>query len=136
MSNISITDSLKTDIAHVQDLVKSPGGDIGTINGLSNLKRSLFHCLITVPGTLVHKPTYGVGVRLYQNAPSSFAMQQKLASLIQSQFNLDPRVQSVSSVSITSEDGTPQQTIIAVRITPVGYTELTMNFTPFNEANT
>ena len=42
----NITDALKTDIAHVGDLVRTPGGDLGYIAGLANLKNALFHRLI------------------------------------------------------------------------------------------
>ncbi len=135
MANINITDALKNDIAHNGDLVRSAGGDIATVKGLYNLRQALFHRLITVPGTLVHKPSYGVGIGRFQNAPNSFAMQQEIAGIIHDQFTQDPRIKKVVSVGLTSEDDTPALTIIAVRLIPVGYTELTMNFTPFSEAN-
>jgi len=129
---VDISDALKTDIF----LTMNSSGDLSQINGLANLKRALFRRLVTVPGTLVHRPTYGVGVGLYQNAPSSFSMQQKLAGIIQEQFELDPRVQSVTSVAVNSENESPQLTKIIVTLTPIGYTEQQMSFTPFNEANT
>lgn len=127
---MNITDSLKTDLS----FSVTSGGDVGTISGLANLKRALMHRLLTVPGTLVHRPSYGVGIGQYQNAPSSFSIQQKLAHLIQEQFQQDPRVKEISSVGVSSQDGTPQQTVIKVFITPVGYTEQEMKFTPFSEA--
>jgi phage baseplate assembly protein W len=132
MSNI--TEALKTDIALVNgDLVLSSGGDLALISGIANLKAALFHRLVTVPGTLVHKPTYGVGITQYENSCSSFSVQQKLATLIQEQFALDPRVQSVDTVSISSEDGTPQMTVIKVFITPIGYSDgIPLTYTPFS----
>jgi phage baseplate assembly protein W len=131
----NLTTALKTDIAHVGDFVRTPGGDLATISGLANYKRALFHRLITVPGTLVHRPEYGVGIGMYQNSPSSFALQQKLAALIKDQFEQDPRTEKVSSVSISSDDATPEQTVITVSVIPVGYSEQEMTFTPFDEAN-
>lgn len=133
---MSITDALKTDIAHIGDFVPTSSGDLDILSGLANLRRALFHRLITVPGSLVHRPTYGVGVGLYQNAPNTFAMQQKLATLIREQFLQDPRVQDVTSVAITSKDNTPQTVVITVFVKVVGYNEQEMRFTPFNEANT
>jgi hypothetical protein len=127
----SIVDTLKTDLSFFAD----SSGDIGYLNGLQNLQRALFRRLVTVPGTLVHKPQYGIGVGLFQNAPNSFSIQQKLAALITDQFPQDPRVQSVSSVSITSEDGTPEMTKIVVTLVPVGYTEQPMTFMPFSRGN-
>lgn len=127
-----ITEALKNDIAHISDLVRTPGADIGQISGLANLRWALFHRLMTVPGTLVHRPLYGVGMPAYQNAQNSFAIQQKLASLIKEQFEQDPRVESVESVSVTSEDGTPQTTKVAVFVRAIGYTEVQMTFMPFS----
>jgi phage baseplate assembly protein W len=128
---MSLIDAFKTDIAHVGDLVKTPSGDLGTISGLANLKEALFHRLMTVPGTLVHRPTYGVGIPLYQGRLSSFSVQQRLASLIQEQFKQDPRVEDVKSTSVQSEDLNPQMTIITVVVNPVGYSEVALKFTPF-----
>lgn len=127
----TITEALKTDIAHIGDLKRTAGGDLQTISGLANLKGRLFHRLITVPGTLVHRPLYGVGIGRFQNAPISFAVQQQIANLIVEQFGEDPGVQSVSSVKITSEDNMPQRMKVAVFVVPVGYTETQMLFTPF-----
>lgn len=129
----NITEALKTDIAHLGDFKRSPSGDLQIISGLDNLKQALFHRLITVPGSLVHKPLYGVGVQRFQNGLSSFGKQQQLAALIQEQFEQDPRVQAVSSVSINTSDDQPELVMIAISVKPVGYTEVTMKFTPFGD---
>ena len=128
---MSLLDAFKKDIAHVGDIVKVAPGDIGTIQGLANLKEALFHRLITVPGTLVHRPTYGVGIPSFQNRLSSFAVQQRLSSIIQEQYKQDPRVEDVKSVSIQAEDSDPQKTIITIVVFPVGYSEVTLKFQPF-----
>jgi phage baseplate assembly protein W len=132
----NITEAFKTDIAHVGDFLTTPGGDLGLISGLSNYKRALFHRLITQPGSLVHRPLYGVGIRSYQNAPSSFAIQQRLATIIQEQFEQDPRTEKVTSVQVVGDDKDAQKTYIRVFVKPIGYSEQEMIFTPFNEANT
>ena len=137
MSINNIDAAMKTDIAHSGgDLLTTPSGDLGTVEGLANFKLALFHRLVTVPGSLVHRPTYGVGIGNFQNAPASFAMQQKIAGLIEEQFSQDPRVEKVTSVAIVSNDSTPQIMVVKVSVIPVGYTEQQMLFTPFNEANT
>lgn len=129
---MNIDAALKNDIAHNGDLIKTASGDIGTVSGIANLKLALFHRLLTVPGTLIHRPGYGIGVSRFQSALSSFAQQQKLASLIIDQFKLDPRVESISRVSVQASDLEPQKTVIQVFVTAVGYTEQLMEFTPFN----
>lgn len=131
MPSLSIVDAMGTDIAHVGDFIPTAGGDLQTVSGLANLVRALFHRLVTVPGSLVHRPTYGVGIGLYQNGINSFAIQQKIADVIREQFIQDPRVQSVNSVAIVNNDTDPNQTIIRVFVVPVGYTEKQMDFTPF-----
>lgn len=132
----NITDALKTDIAHSGgDYIKTPGGDLGTVSGLANYKLALFHRLMTVPGSLVHRPTYGVGATMYQNAPSSFAIQQKFAGVIEEQFAQDPRTEKVLAVSITSDDENPQLTLVKVSVKPIGYSEQQMIFTPFSGGN-
>lgn len=129
----NITVALKTDLAFANgDYVLAQDGDLGTVSGLTNLWLALMHRLITVPGSLVESPNYGVGVLFYENASTSFAVQQKLAQLIIDQFEQDARVQEVSSVSISAPDGTPESTRIQVLVTPIGYTELPMVFTPFS----
>jgi phage baseplate assembly protein W len=128
----TITDAMLTDISLMGDMLISPSGDLQVITGLANFRQAIFHRLITVPGSLVHRPTYGCGIGNFQNCATSLQAQQKLAKIIMAQLPLDPRVQSVSGVSVTSEDGTPQMTTISISVTPVGYTEQKMNFTPFN----
>jgi phage baseplate assembly protein W len=66
-----INDAMKTDIAFVGGYVRTQSGDLDRITGLANLKNALYHRLVTTPGTLVHRPEYGVGILNYQGAPSS-----------------------------------------------------------------
>lgn len=131
MADINV--SLFKDLAMVGDLVRAPTGDIATIQGLANYKNALFHRLITTPGSLVHRPGYGVGILEWQNSLSSFANQQALAQKITDQFMQDPRTESVTGVSIVTNDSDPRQTVVAVRVVPKGYTEQAMKFTPFIE---
>lgn len=127
----SITDSLKTDIYLQGDMKITSGGDLALVSGLANVQQALLHRLITVPGTLVHKPSYGIGIQSFQNDIASFANQQKLTQLIQDQFTQDPRVQSVNSVSFQVDDIKPDLTKVVVIMTIAGYTEQQMSFTPF-----
>lgn len=130
----SITEAMGTDLAHVGDLQVTAGGDLQTISGLANLKNALYHRLLTVPGTLVHRPLYGVGLKQFQNSCVSYGQQQKLASIIREQYMLDPRVEDVTSISITSPDGDSATTVIKIFVKPVGYSEIEMQLTPFSGA--
>jgi phage baseplate assembly protein W len=134
MANTDINAAMLVDIAHVNgDMVRTASGDLDRISGLANLQIALFHRLVTVPGSHVFRPSYGVGIGAYQNGPMTFAVQQKIASLIVEQFSLDPRVLSVNSVEIDVADDRPDFMTIIVRLTPVGYTEQAMTFAPFSQ---
>jgi len=99
---------------------------------LDNLKQALLARLLTVPGTLVHRPNYGVGIKLYQNSISTLGQQTTLANKIQKQFLLDPRVSDVLSVSVSQDDADPSQTLVNVAVIPQGYTDaVQMQFIPF-----
>ena len=121
------------DLFHNGDYDVTDSGDLDTIEGLENLKQALFQRLVTYPGSLIHRPNYGVGIKRFLNSISSLANQRELFTIIQEQFALDPRVEEVTGVLFTTSDGKPQETRILVRVKPVGYDELEMTFVPFGE---
>lgn len=131
MSNL--TDILGTDILHSSDLAAQANGDLATQSGLDNVKNALFHRLMTSPGSLAHRPNYGVGMKDFQNAPGSLTVYRKLAQRIQEQFTLDPRVDEVTGVRITADDQNPSLIVLAVTVKIVGYQESELKFTPFTE---
>lgn len=120
-----------TDIAHKSDLVLTAKGGFDTISGLANVKEALFRRLLTVPGTLIHRPNYGVGIKLFQNKLPDMETKRTIVSRIQDQFEQDVRVEKVVGVSITNEDKTPDLVRINVRVKLVGYGEQTFGFSPF-----
>ena len=122
---------LGKDLAHVDDFLVTPTGDIDIITGLSNVKNALFHRLVTEQGSIVHRPNYGVGIKQFQNSLSSFSRQQALAKIIQEQFEQDPRVIKVGGVSVITNDLKPELVTIIVRVQIQGYDETQLGFTPF-----
>ena len=109
------------DLAFTDDFIKTPKGDIETIEGIANVRQALFARLITSKGTIIHRPDFGVGIKDYQNSISSLSRQQELAQRIGEQFSLDPRVSEVVSVSINYSDSTPEKVEILVKIKLIGY---------------
>lgn len=103
-----IDDFYKIDLLHDGDFVAAPNGDFALAKGLVNLKQALFHRLITVPGALVHRPLYGVGIQLWQNDIGSISRQRELATTIKEQFEQDERVDELKSIQVTQikENGT------------------------------
>lgn len=129
----TIEETLGRDFAFTTDLVRSPTGDLDTITGLPNIRQALLHRLMTVPGSLIHRPLYGVGVKQFQNAPSSLAVLRSLAIRIQEQFMQDPRVEKVEGVRVVRDDYSPELVYIIIRVKIVGYGETELKYTPFGE---
>lgn len=130
-----ITEFYKTDIAFKSDFIKTSTGDLDIVSGIENVKEALFRRLITVKGSIIHRPNYGVGIKLYQGALNSFSKQSELASRIQEQFVKDPRVDEVLAVSITNQDKKPDSVQINVKVKLAGYGEQSLSFLPFEDTN-
>lgn len=129
-----LNEILFTDVLHRSDLVKkSDAGDLDQVSGLENLKLALFRRLLTEPGTLIHRPDYGVGIKRWQNAPATLASKRSLASAITDQFQRDSRVESVVGVRVIDNDREPDKFTIVVRVKVIGYGEQTLEFIPFGE---
>jgi len=122
------------DIAFQGDFIPTATGDLDTVEGLENVKEALMRRLLTVPGTLVHRPDYGVGIKQYQNTLNSLDARRRLASRIMEEFKKDPRVESVTGVSFTIADDYSGRVEISVRIKLAGYDEQTLSFISFGEA--
>lgn len=122
-----------TDLEHKGDLKVAPDGDLKDIYGLENLKMALLHRLITYPGSLIHRPNYGVGVQRYLNALSSIDNQRNLAVDIKNQFEQDFRVEEFLGMSVDVNDSQPELIKITVRVKAAGYGEATLDFRPFGE---
>lgn len=129
----TIEEVLGRDIAFKSDFVLTPTGDLDTIAGLENLKDALLRRLVTTPGTLIHRPTYGVGIKSYLNGLNSLGAQRQLGISIKEQFELDSRVEKVTSVKITNSDSNPGLVVVEVRIKVVGYQETAIKFVPFGD---
>jgi len=127
----NITEVMLTDIAHKSDYVRTTTGDRALVSGLENYKDALFRRLITSPGSIVHRPDYGVGIKNYQGAPLSLEKQRELVVRIEEQFLRDPRTEKVVGISFKTPPDNPSMTKILVSVKPVGYDEVEMQFTPF-----
>ena len=127
----NLEDNLLIDLAFDGDLQVTKTGDLQQIRGEANLKQALFHRLITVAGSLVHRPEYGVGVKEFQNAISSLENQRDLALRIQQQFTRDERVDSVTGVSFTPDEADPSKFLVLVKYEAVAFGEVVDTFDPF-----
>lgn len=127
----TINDFYLRDIKHRDDFEITESGNFVLEDGLDNIKNQLYRRLITVPGAIIHRPDYGVGIKRFQNATMTFAQKQELATRIQEQFEADDRVSSVTGVSIKNSDNEPEKFIVSIRVELVGFGETDIQYTPF-----
>lgn len=121
------------DIAFKEDFLASASGDLQKITGVQNVKDSLVRRTITEPGTLVHRPDYGVGLKKFVNALNSIDNKRELANRIKTQWEQEERVEEVLAVSIQAEDDTPEQIVISVRANLNGFGETEVRVISFQE---
>ena len=125
-------DQLRIDIRHNKgDFESSETGDISRIRGLDNLNQALLHRLITVKGSLVHRPDYGIGIQEWIGQITSFDKQRDLALRIKAQYLMDERVTAVSQVQFDTSDENPDLFLIFVKYSALGYTDIGDTFNPF-----
>jgi hypothetical protein len=106
-------------------------GNLEKISGLDNVRQQLYHRLITVPGSIVHRPNYGVGAQNFQNVTLTIARQRELALRVQEQFSQDDRVVRVLGLSFSADEFQPEKFTIICRVELQGYGETELNFQPF-----
>jgi phage baseplate assembly protein W len=126
-----LEERLLRDLAHKKDLVRTAAGDLDTIAGLRNLKEAMLRRLVTQPGSLVHRPDYGVGLKDYVNSVNTLAGQESLALRIKEQFERDDRIESVESMSFDVQDELPDRLTIFVKVNIRGFQEAQFEFVPF-----
>lgn len=95
----------------------TPAGDWATIAGRECLRQSLIRRLITEPGEWVTNPLYGVGALAFVKARDTKGNRDELERRIRAQFNADPRVQSVDSITLIRGENSLK---ISVRVIPIG----------------
>lgn len=111
------------DIVFNGDFRVSPSGDLQTIEGQQNVTARLTRRTLTEPGTLVHRPDFGVGIKRFLNSLNSLENQRELANRIKVQWEQDEDVEKVLGISFQVEDNKPEQAIISVRVDLVGVKE-------------
>lgn len=116
------TDRLLTDLDIPVDpsgsIRISPSGDVGRLSGRDNLTRAIMRRLVTTPGSLVHRPTYGCGVLGYIGLANSPAVRSKLANAIRANLLQERRIKDVSvALSVGTMDDASATGTITVSLT-------------------
>ena len=131
----NITETLLTDIRHQNgDLLKeTSGGDLRTISGLDNMKEHILRRIMTVPGSIIHRPNYGVGLQQYMGATNNIENQRKIAKHIEEQLLEDSRIAAVKSVGFRTSETNAAQVYISVKVELIGYGETMVENILFGE---
>lgn len=116
------------DLKFADDYVENGDGDIDLVDGLQNVKDRLFRRLITLKGSIVHRPNYGVGLKRYQNETITLQLRKFLTNEIKNQFQEEQFVESVKSVIINQGTENTSQLTINVNAVISGYQELVLEF--------
>jgi phage baseplate assembly protein W len=122
----------RTDLAFNGDLQVTATGDLDIISDLPNIKQAILRRILTIPGSLMHKPQYGCGILGFQNAPLTLAVQRQIAQKIAANLPRDPDVNKVVSVNVSTDDAAPGRLVVAVTADIVGHGTVTFKYTPFN----
>lgn len=117
---MAIEDILARDIRHESDFQLTASGDLATIEGKDNLVEWIRRCIITFPGSIIHRPDFGVGITAYQNKPNSLSNRTRLMSRISEQLPKDPRIVSVDAVSVSTSADSPGRITVKVMVTAQG----------------
>lgn len=126
---MSLEDFLKTDLSLAGgDLQPATGGDFLTVSLEENVKQAVFNRIITVPGTLLHRPNYGVGLPAFLNEPLSMQKKKDLARTIKQNVERDPRIEEVTAVSIQEVGEGTGVVDLSVSYKIVGYGLVTSNY--------
>lgn len=129
----NINETMGTDIMHKKDFVRMdlPSGDLERVSGLDNLRQAILHRIVTAKGSIIHRPNFGVGLQLFQNAVNSIGNRRSLSTEIVDQLQQDPRVEVVTGVLIDFTDDRPESLRISVKVKPAGYDEIEFQYIPF-----
>ncbi len=95
----------------------TPIGDVPTVVGEESLRRWILRVIATEPGTLLHRPDFGVGVESYVDQPILTAATQ-LANEIKRQVRRDRRVRDVKVLAGQSATE-PRRLEVGVEVTTV-----------------
>jgi hypothetical protein len=106
------------DLAYPGDLVVRGSGDLERTTGIGALLANFARALITTPGELFWRPTYGVGATEFLNLPVSAGNIAELKNRIRRNLSADPAVEQVDDpvVSIAADGSGLIEIDVFVRI--------------------
>lgn len=124
-------ENLKRDLKFDNDFESTLTGDLGQIDGRDNLRQAIFHRMITRPGSIPHRPDYGIGILDFQNAAGSLQTQQDIMLRMQDQFLQDERIEALEALKFEQSETNPSQFTITLTVRPAGLERQEIELGPF-----
>jgi phage baseplate assembly protein W len=91
-------------------------GDLERTQGLEALKASFARSLVTTPGEIFWRPTFGIGITDFLNQRPTAAMIHEVKNRIRSTLLSDPAVEEVSKLDVIASADGSFQVHVTVRI--------------------
>lgn len=102
-----------TDLAYndTDGFIAGANGDYAEVNGIENLRRSIYRRLITTPGAWKTRPTYGCGLKQMVKKPLTTHNLLQIKNTVVAQLSQDVRLSAVEvtvqSGNFTGQNGEP-----------------------------
>ena len=113
MARILQTSQLSRDVYEEGDYKVGPSGDLATASGVDALLYRIDRMLVTNPGEIYHRPSWGIGIVRFLNQPNNANTAARLRNEIIRNVSADPDVEKVIAVGIKREDN---GVIVSVRL--------------------
>lgn len=99
------------------DLGVTASGDLAIAEGFTNLRQAFYNRMVTIAGSLLHRPRYGVGLPSLQNEILDLPKRQEIANRMEENLLQDPRFSEIYSVAFRNDKDTQ---LITVTYRPSG----------------
>ena len=123
-----INENFKRDLYFDGDFDATNSGDLRQSDGLSNLRQAMLNRLLTIPGTIPHRPNYGVGITSFKGIVNSIENQIELMHRLQEQFEDEERIAEILGLSFTPNENNPSEVTMRLTVRPVGQEAQLMDF--------
>lgn len=119
-----------TDVLYTDDVQVSAKGDLATIDGIDNLRRSILRRLLVRPGEYKLNPQYGAGVPSYVKKGQTKANLDELQHAIVDQLSRERRIDKVLAITVSATMFDQQPGIIvSIQVLAIGRN---ISFEPFS----
>lgn len=92
---------LGVDIFFNGDYEMTAAGAFAIVEGFAALNQGIYHRIITVPGSFVMRPGYGIGIQRWAKRRNLLSDMHELEQVVTDQLSFDKRISKVKKVFVT-----------------------------------